>query len=96
MQEMVVAALKLYFRSPAEWDYMSATYVRHGDEGEELADEEVARRNAWLDLWTRYVNKMPAEKITVLTRAMEWDLQVQKSSRRQPVRRSTPTAGERE
>lgn len=91
LQEMVVAALKLYFRSPADWDYMSATYVKHGEAGEELPDEEVARRNAWLDLWTRYVNRMPEDKVTVFTHAMEWDLQAQKSSRRKSVRDPAPS-----
>jgi len=75
LQEMVVDALKLYFRTPLEWDYATTTCVRHGEEeGQPLPEEEVARRNSWIGLWAKYVNAMPEEKIEVLTRAMEWDL----------------------
>ncbi|MDP2999602.1 MAG: hypothetical protein Q8N47_19080 [Bryobacterales bacterium] len=87
LQEMVVDALKLYFRTPLEWDYATTTYVRHGEEeGQPLAEEEVARRNSWIGLWAKYVNAMPEEKIEVLTRAMEWDLLAQKSSQRKSIR----------
>lgn len=86
LQELVVAALRFYFRTPTDWDYAATTFIRRGEEDEELLEEEAAKRNAWLGLWVKYTDLMPEEKIEVMTRAMEWDLRAQKSARRKSAR----------
>jgi hypothetical protein len=96
LQDMVVDALKFYFRTPAKWDYAAMTVVRHGEEDEELPNEEVARRNAWMGLAAKYVNSMPPDKIEMLKRVMEWDLLAQRTSRRKSVRRKPQPARQKE
>ena len=90
LQQMVVDALTLYFRTPVDWDYAATTYVLHDDKA---AAEEAARRQASIDLFLKYIDRMPPEKVEVLTRAMEWDLQTLKSSRRKPGRKRNRVAG---
>jgi len=96
LKDLVIGALKFYFRTPAKWDYAAMTIVRHGDEDQELPNEEVAQRNAWMGLAARYVNSMPPYKIELLKRVMEWDLLAQRTSRRKSVRRKPQSAKQEE
>ena len=82
LQEMVVKALTRFFKTPVVYDYEATTYVRHPDK---LSEEEVARRNTWQGLWTKYIGLMPREKIEVQVGSMEWDMRALKSSRRKPT-----------
>lgn len=81
IQDMFLDALKLYFQTPKgdKWDYAISTFVQHGDEITEAAVEE---RQTWASLCWRYINKMPREKVEILISALQWDLLMQKSSRR--------------
>jgi hypothetical protein len=74
-----VAALKVYFATPVDWDRAEMKfYYDDPNLTKEIANEQ----NAWSDLWQRYFSRMPREKVQVMTNAMEWDLQMLKSSRR--------------
>ena len=83
LQQMIVDALALYFKSPLDWDYAATTYVQH-DAGD--PESVMAERDAWMGLWVKYISQMPPEKVEVLTRVMEWDLRTLKSSRRKPAK----------
>jgi hypothetical protein len=82
LQELVVAALKVYFASPVEWDHANVTFY---SDDPNFTKKQADERNAWSDLWERYLTRMPREKVQIMTTAMEWDLQMLKSSRRKPV-----------
>lgn len=84
LQELVVAALKVYFATPVDWDRVDMKFY---DDDPDLTKEEANEQNAWSDLWQRYFTRMPKEKIQIIATAMQWDLQMLKSSRRKLARR---------
>lgn len=82
LKDLVMVALKLYFPTPVEdWDYVNATYFTF--DKEDLAAED----QAWTDIWSKFLGRMPREKVELVVKAMEWDLEMQKSSRRKPAKR---------
>jgi hypothetical protein len=83
LKEMVIYALKLYFYTPVEdWDHGITTYFR-SDQKEE-ADE----RQDWTVIWSKYLSKMPREKIEFIVKAMEWDLELLRKSGRKPLQQA--------
>jgi hypothetical protein len=78
-QELVVAALKVYFHMPVAFDRAE---IRFYTDDPNYTQQQADERNAWTTLWERYTSQMPREKILVMLSAMEWDLTMQKSSRR--------------
>ena len=78
-QELMVAALKVYFRMPVAFDRAE---IRFYTDDPNYTQQQADERNAWTTLWDRYTSQMPREKILVMISAMEWDLTMQKSSRR--------------
>ncbi len=84
IQDLVVAGLKVYFASPAEWDHASMTFYT---DDPNFTKKQADERNAWVNLWERYLSRMPQEKVQIMTTAMEWDLQMLKSSRRKSSNR---------
>jgi len=92
LQEMVTAALKVYFHTPVEWDSVDMKF-RYDDP--KLGKTEATEWNALTDLWERYRRLLPQDKTRVMTNAMEWDLRMRKSSRRKSATRSRqPVGGE--
>ena len=86
LKDLVTWALKVAFRTPVDWDYVTATYFSF--DKEELA----AEHQAWTDIWSKFLGRMPREKVELVVKAMEWDLEMQKSSRRKPSKqRATPS-----
>jgi hypothetical protein len=79
LQELIIAALKLYFATPRQWDYADVTFVVDDDN---VSEQQAAERNSWGGLWERYLDRMPREKIELMVSAMKWDLLAKKSSRR--------------
>jgi hypothetical protein len=87
LKDMVTDALKMYFESPVDWEYKTTTYFSEGD-GEESAGaaEEstraAAEESAWEFTWLKFKDKVPREKIEVIVKAMEWDLETLRKSKR--------------
>src|SRR5579864_7372518 len=92
-QELVVTALKVYFKMPVEWDRAEIKFYQ---DDPNYTQKQADERNVWTDLWDRYTTQMPREKIQIMTRAMEWDLTMQKSSRRKRLTRGRVTRKESE
>ena len=84
IQDLIVAGLKLYFASPADWDHADMKFYT---DAPNFTKKQVDERNAWMKLWNRYLSRMPQEKVQIMTTAMEWDLQMLKSSRRKSTNR---------
>jgi hypothetical protein len=72
---------------------MTVTFAVHSEKGSGVPEEIVQQRDAWLDIWLQYLNAMPEQKVDVMVKAMEWDLQAQRSSRRKTLRRPGEQAG---
>lgn len=90
LQQLVVGALKIYFTAPLDSERMTVTFVPHDRKGDEAPGKVPDQKDAWVDIWLRYIHAMPPEKIEVLAKAMEWDLRAQKSSRRKSIRHTSP------
>ena len=80
MQDYIMSAIRLFSQTPPipvdRIDIIS--YTNYGN----VSQEEIDRRNLYLNLLQRYVNEMPPEKSEVLIKAIQWDLGMLKSTRR--------------
>jgi hypothetical protein len=84
LQDMILDALQLYFKTPVEdWDWGVATYIRYG---EGVSDSDVELRNRWVDLFVRYLNEMPKKKAEFLVEFMKTDLKQSVGTRRKKAR----------
>ena len=79
LQDLMRYAVEDYIKAPENWDYKQEIYVL-GDPKE--TREEVAERTSWFDLWLKYTNTMPKEKVEIMVNAMKMDLLNYRSSRR--------------
>jgi hypothetical protein len=80
LQGLLMKALESYFEKPVADSNRANGNPSQGDPG--LSDTANQEIKTWMTLWERYATQMPREKIDVMTSAMEWDLLMQKSSRR--------------
>ncbi|MBE0659923.1 MAG: hypothetical protein IH602_19675 [Bryobacteraceae bacterium] len=86
LQQLVMDALRFYFKAPLGVEAMTMTYFQPG-QTESIKTEGTSRLNdPRTDVWLRYIQSMPREKVEVLTKAMEWDLQAQKSARSKAIK----------
>lgn len=88
IQEMILYALQIYWRTPrTPWDYAELKFVSHDNE-QGRTQEEIDVRNHWLELWKRYTDRMPREKVEMVVKALEWDLKMKRSSRTKDARKT--------
>src|SRR6516225_1430966 len=59
IQDLVVAAMKFYFSTPEQWDYVAAQFVTGASEE---TKERLCERMEWTRIWQRYMNDMPRLK----------------------------------
>lgn len=78
VQDFVTYSIQYYSKTPVDWDYAAQTFATF--EGSNR--EQVLERQSWTNLWLKYVNSMPREKIRLMAETMKLDLRHYKSSRR--------------
>lgn len=86
VQDLVTAALKIYFRTPNEWNTADVAFLTFDEDAK-------SEQHDWVSLWAKYFSKMPREKVLLIVEVMKLDLLHYRSSRRKADLRRRQQAG---